>query len=98
MKHQVGIALGVLRHRLRQSGFTKLRMNLSDDGELVEFSFQFEANGNLKVYENTYASLLRILAEAGFQVGFEELALNINGIIWDGAFLVRPLAEICRCE
>jgi hypothetical protein len=98
MKHHLMNALGDLRRHLRKSGFTKLRMELSRDGELVEFSFRVQANSKLKIYENAYSAVLGILLEAGFRVGFEELALNVNGENLDGAFLVRPLAEICECR
>jgi hypothetical protein len=85
-----------LYHRLNEAGFENVRLKLSDDGELIEFSFQRGVNVESANRENAYASVLRILREAGFGIGFEELALTVNRDVLSGAFLVRPLAEICR--
>jgi len=85
-----------LYHRLNEAGFENVRLALSDDGELVEFCFQRGVNVESVNRESTYACVLRILRDAGFEIGFEELALTMNRDVLNGAFLVRPLAEICR--
>ena len=85
-----------LCHRLSEAGFENVRLKLTDDDELVEFSFQRGVNVKSAIRESTYASVLHILREAGFGIGFEELALNVSRDVLSGAFLVRPLAEICQ--
>ena len=85
-----------LYHRLNKAGFENVRLALSDDGELVGFCFQRGVNVESANRESTYACVLRILRDAGFEIGFEELALTMNRDVLNGAFLVRPLAEICR--
>ena len=88
--------LSRLYQQLVQAGFTEVRLALSDDHELVEFSFQRGANVESANRESAYACVLRILRDAGFGIGFEEFALEVNRDVLNGAFLVRPLAEICR--
>jgi hypothetical protein len=85
-----------LCHRLNDAGFKNVRLELSDDGELVEFSFQRGVNVESADKESAYACVLRILRDAGFEIGFEELALTVSRDVLNGAFLVKPLAEICR--
>lgn len=84
------------RHRLNDAGFENVRLELSGDGVLVEFSFHRGVNVESANREGAYACVLRILREAGFGIGFEELALTVSREVLKGAFLVRPLAEICR--
>ena len=84
-----------LYHRLNEAGFENVRLELSDDSELAEFSFQRGANVESTTSDSAYACVLRILREAGFGIGFEELALTKSLGTVSGAFLVRPLAEIC---
>jgi hypothetical protein len=85
-----------LYHRLSDAGFENVRLELSDDGELVEFCFRRGTNVESTTRESTYACVLRILHDAGFRIGFEELALTVNRDVSKGAFLVRPLAEVCQ--
>jgi hypothetical protein len=85
-----------LNHRLNEAGFENIRLKLTDDGELVEFSFHLGVNVKSANRESTYACVLHILRAGGFGIGFEELALTVSRNAINGAFLVRPLAEVCR--
>jgi hypothetical protein len=85
-----------LYHRLNEAGFENVRLELSDGGELVEFSFRRGVSVELANTESWYGRILCIVREAGFGIGFEELALNVGRDVLNGAFLVRPLVEICR--
>lgn len=85
-----------LHRHLTEAGFTNVRLDLSDDHELVQFSFESGTNVEFETEECAYACVLRILRASGFKIGFEELALNVDGFTVEGAFLVAPLAEICR--
>jgi hypothetical protein len=85
-----------LYHRLNEDGFENVRLKLTDDGELVEFCFRRGTNVESVTKEIAYACVLLILRETGFGIGFEELALTANRDVLNGAFLVRPLAEVCR--
>ena len=78
-----------------EAGFTEIELNLSNDGDLVEYRMQRSALANIESYDEAYSHLLNNLRKVGFRVGYEELALNVHGDILDGAFLTRPLAELC---
>jgi hypothetical protein len=86
-----------LRAALADAGFEVLELNLSNDGEDLEF--------RVRVTERVAApdsdALLRLwiaaFRQAGFQLGFEEIAvIGVEDAVVRGRKLAGPIAEIAE--
>lgn len=84
-----------LRRYLEHAGFVDIQIELMPEAETVVYHMGRGTNAHSATDQEAYAHLIAVLRGAGYRVGGEELALNLNGDLLDGAFLARPFTELC---
>jgi hypothetical protein len=84
-----------LRRQLEQAGFVDIELEPMPDAETVVYRMRRGTNANSATDQEAYVTLTAILRGAGYPVGLEELAMNLDGDTLDGAFSTRPFAEQC---
>lgn len=87
-----------LAETLRAVGWEPLELALSDDGEFVAFNLRRNAvlRGVADSREAALRSLIPTFRQAGFAVGFSEVAIDaFDDEYVTGGTLVGPLEEVC---
>lgn len=91
-------SLSRLAAALSAAGWEPQELALSKDGESVEYSLGGQTlQGRVAIErENTLRTLIRVFRQAGFRVGFTEVAIGIfDGERITGSSLVGPLEQVC---
>lgn len=91
-------SLSRLAATLKTAGWEPLELVLSNDGESVDFSLRGhpqQCRGEVE-RENVLRTLIRAFRQAGFNVGFTELAIDtFTGESLSRSTLVGPLEQVC---
>ena len=85
-----------LRDRLSKEKFAEIWLEMTPDGEAVDYAMRRGLAASCDGYDQAYDTMMRILRDEGYRVGISELGLIYNGDILDGLFLTRPLNELCE--
>lgn len=91
-------SLDRLAGALRIAGWEPLELALSGDSEFVSFNLRRNAvvGGVADSREAMLRSLIPTFRQAGFAVGFSEIAIDaFDGEYVTGGTLVGPLEEVC---
>ena len=92
-------SLSGLAAALRAAGWEPVELALSDDREFLTFSVRRGDHLSHKATdrENAIRMLIRAFRQAGFSVGFTEVAFSaFDGEFLTGGTLVGPLEQICE--
>jgi hypothetical protein len=89
-------SLSRLAAALRTAGWEPLELVLSNDGESLEFSLRGQSRVAVE-RKNALRTLIGVFRQAGFRVGFTEVAIDFfDGERLTGVSLVAPLEHVCE--
>ena len=85
-----------LREALKSEGFSNVQLRLHDDGEGMDFRLGRGTKTQRVKGDQLHRLLIRICRNAGFAIGYEELAVKANRASIMGITLTGPIAQVAE--